>query len=263
MPTSDSTPSPASTSPTAQAIARDLDALGVREGDILLVHSSLSSMGRVPGGPETVVRGLLEVLGNGGTLLMPALSYEHVTAKHPVFDVRRTPSNVGAIPEHFRTRAGTRRSLHPTHSVCAVGAWADALLRDHELDRTPCGPHSPFHRLRQCEGKILMLGCGLRPNTSMHAIEERVEPPYLFGGSLTYHLIDWNGHGQDRTYLVHGFMDYRQRYDRIADHLTAPDLVKGSVLQATAHLIDVPALWNAALAAYREAPLTFVDTLTH
>ncbi len=245
-----------------EAIARDLAALGVQEGDVLLVHSSLSSMGHVPGGPETVVQGLLEALGNGGTLLMPALSYDHVTPKQPVFDVRRTPSNVGAIPEYFRRRAGTRRSLHPTHSVCAVGAWAAPLLRDHGLDRTPCGPHSPFHRLRQCEGKILMLGCSLYPNTSMHAIEEMVEPPYLFGGSLTYRLIDWEGEARDRTYLAHGFEGFEQRYDRVADYLTAPDLVQGPILEATAYLIDAPALWDAALAAYRETPLTFVDAIS-
>ena len=247
---------------TARDIARDLRRLGVREGDVLMVHSSLSSMGHVPGGPETVVQGLLEALGNSGTLLMPALSYEHVTSKHPVFDVRRTPSNVGAIPEHFRNRAGTRRSLHPTHSVCGVGVLANNLLRDHELDRTPCGPHSPFHRLRTYEGKILMLGCGLRPNTSMHAIEEMCEPPYLFGSSLTYHLIDWNGHSQERTYLKHGFRGYKQRYDRVADHLMAPDLVRGPVLKATASLIDAPALWNTALAAYGDNPLTFVDEIS-
>jgi aminoglycoside 3-N-acetyltransferase len=254
---SDTTPSPETTA----RIARDLRALGVQEGDVLLVHSSLSSMGYVPGGAETVVRGLLEALGNSGTLLMPALTYEHVTSRDPVFDVRRTPSNVGAITEYFRTRAGTRRSLHPTHSVCAVGVWADMLLRDHELDRTPCGPHSPFHRLRRCDGKLLMLGCGLRPNTSMHAIEEMVDPPYLFGGSLSYHLIDWDGQAQDRTYLVHGFNGYRQRYERIAEHLAPPDLVEGPVLEATVHLIDVPALWDAALAAYRDNPLTFVHSI--
>lgn len=253
---------PALTRGAIETIAGDLQALGVEEGDVLLVHSSLSSMGHVPGGPETVVQGLLEALGNGGTLLMPALSYEHVTSKDPTFDVRRTPSNVGAIPEHFRRRPGTRRSLHPTHSVCAVGVWADSLLRNHELDRTPCGPHSPFHRLRLCEGKLLMLGCSLYPNTSMHAIEEMVDPPYLFGGSLTYHLIDWDGQAKDRTYLVHGFEGYEQRYDRVADILDAPALTEGSILEAPVYLIDAPALWEAALAAYRQDALAFVDDLS-
>ena len=102
-------------------IAAALRSLGVRRGGSLLVHSSLRSLGRVPGGAETVVRGLLAALGEDGTLLMPALTYEFVRSHNPVFDVRGTPSNVGLIPEDFRLRPGTQRSIHPTHSVCAVG----------------------------------------------------------------------------------------------------------------------------------------------
>ncbi|MBN1668234.1 MAG: AAC(3) family N-acetyltransferase, partial [Anaerolineales bacterium] len=66
-------------------LQQDLLALGVRPGGVLLVHSSLSSLGQVPGGAETVVRGLLATLGETGTLLMPALSYETVTSRNPVF----------------------------------------------------------------------------------------------------------------------------------------------------------------------------------
>lgn len=244
---------------TAAQIATDLRELGVQGGDVLLVHSSLSSMGYVAGGPETVVRGLLDALGASGTLLMPALSYEHVRSKQPIFDVRHTPSNVGAIPEHFRQRSGTRRSLHPTHSVCAVGARTGELLDEHHKDRTPCGRYSPFHKLPQVGGKILMLGCGLRPNTSFHAIEERVEPPYLFGPPLTYVLIDWDGERHETTYTRHNFRGWAQRYDRIANLLKSPDLVSGRVLKAKAYLIDASALWDAALATLRRDPLYFVE----
>src|SRR5512146_608863 len=106
----------------------DLLKLGIRAAGVLMVHSSLKSLGRVVGGPEAVIRGLMEALGKAGTLLMPALTYERVTADQPVFDVRRTPGNVGLIPETFRRRAGTRRSVHPTHSVCGVGPLAETLL---------------------------------------------------------------------------------------------------------------------------------------
>jgi len=78
-------------------------------------------MGHVPGGPETVIRGLLGALGEGGTLLMPALSYNLVRLAapdvYPLFDYKNTPSIVGKITEYFRTRPGTLRSLHPTHNV--------------------------------------------------------------------------------------------------------------------------------------------------
>src|SRR3954452_6956496 len=97
-----------------------LKSLGVREGMMLLVHSSLKSLGPIPGGPETGIQSLLDALGDRGTLLLPALSYAAVK-QVPRFDVRTTPSCVGAISEHFRMCPGSLRSLHPTHSICATG----------------------------------------------------------------------------------------------------------------------------------------------
>ena len=105
---------------TIGKIKADLQELGVKNGDNLLVHSSLRSLGKVEGGAETVIRGMLEALGGEGTLLFPALSYVAVNAANPVFDVRNTPSCVGALPEYFRTRPGTVRSLHPTHSMSGI-----------------------------------------------------------------------------------------------------------------------------------------------
>ena len=244
---------------TLDHITQGLHILGVREGGVLLVHSSLSALGHVDGGPETVIQGLLDALGSEGTLLMPALSYETVIRGSSIFDVRYTPSNVGAIPEYFRTRPGTRRSVHPTHSVCAVGPMVGALLDDHPLDDTPCGPRSPFHKLRDVGGQLLMLGCGLRPNTSMHAIEQMVAPPYLYSEPITYRLTHADGHSVTRTYRPHGFRGYDQRYDRVADVLHEPALHRGRVLAAEAYLIDVPAMWDAVLAQLRRDPLYFVD----
>ncbi|MCJ7551182.1 MAG: AAC(3) family N-acetyltransferase [Anaerolineae bacterium] len=251
-------------SPTVVAqIAEDLLRTGVREGGVLLVHSSLSAMGHVPGGPETVIEGLLRALGPEGTLVMPGLSYEHVTRKQPYFDIRRTPSNVGVIPESFRQRAGTRRSMHPTHSVCAVGKRAAELLNGHAQDSTPCGPNSPFHRLPTVGGQILMLGCGLRPSTSMHAIEELAQPPYLFGDPFTYTLTDTEGRSIQKTYTVHNFDVWVQRYDRIGLVLDTPAIRQGQVLQAEVHLLEARSLWNAVLKALERDPLFFVDRETH
>ena len=243
----------------ARCIADDLRILGVRRGAALMVHVSLSAMGHVAGGAETVIQGLLQVLGPEGTLLMPALSYEIVTPENPVFDVRRTPSNVGAVPEFFRTRPGTHRSLHPTHSVCGVGPLAEALLGEHILDDTPCGPHSPFRRLRDVGGQILMLGCGLEPNTSMHGIEELVEPPYLFGPALGYYLVLADGREQHKIYRPHNFLGWVQRYDRVRALLGQDGLKHGAVLAARTYLLEAPALWDAVLAALGQDPLYFVD----
>lgn len=255
-------PAPRPLAPAEQAaadrIARDVTAVGVRSGGVLLVHSSLSSMGHVPGGAETVIRGLLQALGPDGTLLLPALSYEVVTPWSPVFDVRRTPSNVGIIPETFRTRPGTARSIHPTHSVCAVGPRTAELLADHDRDTTPCGAHSPFHKLPDVDGQILMLGCGLRPNTSMHAIEETVVPPYLFGSPMSCLLIYPDGTTRNKVYTPHNFRGWSQQYDRVAQVLGGEALRQGPVLRAEVHLIEARPLWDAVQQTLRRDPLAFV-----
>jgi len=240
-------------------ITSDLLSSGLHKGGAMLVHSSLSSMGRVPGGPETVIRGLLDALGPEGTLLVPALSYRYVDAARPVFDVRRTPCNIGAIPEYFRTRPATIRSVHPTHSVCGVGAQAADVLGEHHVDATPCGPHSPYRKLRDRSGQILFLGCGLKPNTSMHGVEELVEPPYLFGATITYRLILGDGTETQMRCRRHAFGVWRQRYDRIRPLLEDDGLRVGKVLAATVHILEARRMWEQAHAALRRDPFFFVE----
>lgn len=242
-------------------MSAELLGAGVRRGGALLVHSSLRSLGPLAGGAESVIQALLTALGAQGALLMPALSYAHVTPEQPLFDVRHTPSNVGALAEAFRVRPGTRRSLHPTHSVCGMGRQVELLLDQHGKDATPCGSHSPFRLLAESGGQLLMLGCGLRPNTSMHGIEELVEPPYLFGRFVDYGLVDWGGQTTKKRYRVHGFAGWEQRYDRVAEILAEPDLRTGRVLQAEVFVIEAKALWSAAEAMLRRNPLYFVDSV--
>ena len=233
--------------------------LGVRPGGVLLVHASLRSLGPLDGGAETVVLSLLEALGPQGTLLMPALSYATVGPQSPIFNVAATPSCVGALSEYFRIRPGTIRSVHPTHSVSGAGPLAEDLLDEHIRSTTPCGPYSPFARLPQVGGQILFIGCGLRPNTSMHAVEERVEPVYLYGDEVDYQVILANGSQQRMVVRSHNFKGWVQRYDRLAQHLLAPDLRKGGVLLASCYLVEASAMWAAALTALRENLLCFVE----
>lgn len=237
------------------AISEQLEALGLRAGDAVMVHSSFKSLG--VDDPETVLTGILDLLGPSGTLMMPALSY---CQKPPaIHDTRFTPGCVGFLPEYFRNRRGTLRSLHPTHSVCAVGADAGSFLGAHDADTTPCGSHSPFRLLLERQGKILMLGCGLRPNTSMNAIEELVEPPYLYGPECEYTLTDASGKSFQKTYVTHGFRGYEQRYDRVAEVLEGDFLKTGTVGTALCHLIDGEELCRRSLQKMKKDPLYFVD----
>ena len=232
-----------------------LKALGLRAGDIVLAHSSFKSLGITD--PEEIIGALQDVLRPQGTLLMPALTY--LQQPPHLHDTRTASSCVGFLTEYFRARPGTVRSLHPTHSVCAVGAQVQEMLGEHWRDTTPCGRFSPFHRLIERGGEILMIGCGLRPNTTMHAVEEYVCPPYLFGPEREYTITDQNGNVFQKMYTRHGFRGYRQRYDRIAGLLNAEELRTGPVGKALCHLIDASALHRVGVQKLQEDPFFFVE----
>ena len=242
------------------AMLEDLKKLDIKEGGYLLVHSSYKSLGPSINGIQQVIATLKAAIGTEGTLLFPALSYQYVNADSPYFDIKNTPSCIGSIPEWFRKQPGVFRSMSPTHSVSAIGPGAKAITTGHELDDTPVGPNSPFRRLRDLGGKILMLGCGLTPNTSMHGVEELAPPPYLFRETITYTCIDRDGTASKIPARRHNFGDsVVQRYDRLKYILPENVLKTGPVLDANCYLIEAKPMWDIAEAVLREDPLFFVD----
>ncbi|MEN6548905.1 MAG: AAC(3) family N-acetyltransferase [Armatimonadia bacterium] len=162
---------------TKQMVLDGLLELGLREGDVVFAHGSLSRFGFVEGGEETVIQALLEAVGPTGTLAMPGFTFQLNTEPEPVFDVLNTPCWVGRIYETFRTRYAAYRSHHCTHSVCAVGRRARELTATHSL--TPCGATSPFPKLAHWHGKILFMGVSLNCNTTFHAVEEQENLFYM------------------------------------------------------------------------------------
>jgi aminoglycoside 3-N-acetyltransferase len=237
----------------------DLKILGVRSGGVLMVHPALRSFGYVPGGAKTVIDGLIQTVGESGTLLMPALSWENVTPENPVFNLTDTPSCVGMIAETFRCLPQTIRSMHPTHSVSAFGPLAVELTTTHQLDNTPCGPNSPFRKLPKYNAQILMLACGLAYNTSLHAIEELVNPPYLFEIPINYSLTDIDNITYEKEYIPHNFIGWQQRYDRVARVLKEPDLLTSQVVGTNSHLLEASSLWDISLNFIKQDPLYFVE----
>ncbi|MFC1713517.1 AAC(3) family N-acetyltransferase [Candidatus Poribacteria bacterium] len=160
-------------------IVRDLKKIGIKEGDILLVHSSLKSIGYVKGGADTVIDAFMDVLGPNGTLVMPSFSLTGAMSatleSDSIFDPDITPATVGRIPETFRQRKGGFRSVHPTHSLYALGPKARWITEGHDKCRTNFGDGTPYHKIMESDGKILGLGIDLGPVTFYHVIEDMVD----------------------------------------------------------------------------------------
>jgi aminoglycoside 3-N-acetyltransferase len=153
---------------TKADIIAGVRAIGLREGDVAQVHSSLSSFGYVEGGADAVVDALLEVLGPEGTLMMPTFNH----GRFDVFDIRTTPSVNGAITEALRKRPEARRSMHPTHAYAAIGRHAEHLTSEH-LELLTFDERSPLGKLSDMGGCVLLLGVGMNANTAAHLGETR------------------------------------------------------------------------------------------
>ena len=159
-----------------EQVAGAFRALGIGRGESVYLQSAMSRFGRVEGGPATVVGALEEVVGADGLIAMPAFpiaggAQEHLESD-PVFDVRSTPSRMGAISEYFRTLPGTLRSLHPTHSISARGPGARELVEGHGRAPTAFGAGSPFPRMAEAGTWLVAFGTGVHVFTLYHTFED-------------------------------------------------------------------------------------------
>ena len=165
---------------THDEILSGLRTIGVRPGMRLMVHSSLSSFGRVDGGAQTVITALTDAVTPAGLLLMP--SFNHFAPFRrggpSLYDPATTPTTNGLIPETFRRMPGVWRSLNPSHAYACWGNGAGELLCHHHLTLT-MGPDSPLGRLGRAGGFCLMLGTDYHTNTYKHVVETTLGAPCL------------------------------------------------------------------------------------
>lgn len=155
-------------------------ALGIGEGDTVLVHSSLRSMGELENGPATIIDGIFSRIGRDGTLLMPTLSMVDFPNSRKTW-YRDKPSDTGYLSEYFRKQPYVYRSDSPTHSVAARGRLAYEYTREHE-ER---GPHicalgdgafadsSPWSKLYRNDAFLVFIGVDMSCNTMKHLVESR------------------------------------------------------------------------------------------
>jgi len=174
---------------TISSLKNDLRNIGITNSMILIVHSSLSSIGWVCGGPVAVLYALEETIGNDGTLIMPTHSsdlsepsewrdppvpeawWQIIRVSMPAYDKDLTPTRgMGTISETFRKQPGVKRSAHPCNSFAAWGKYKEIFTDFNKLDFS-MDMNSPLGKVYEYDGYVLLLGVGHDKNTSLHLAE--------------------------------------------------------------------------------------------
>lgn len=200
---------------TVHELVGALRELGVRDGDVLLVHSTLRGIGPVEGGARGVLAALMAAVGSTGTLVMPAYTEENSDTswafmratrglsaaekeayklRMPPFDPMWTPASptMGALPEVLRRTPGAVRSSHPQSSFVAMGLLADGIVRHHN-PASHFGEQSPLARLYSLpDAKVLMLGTAFSTFSAFH-LAEYLQPKLA---TQTYRCVIPDGLGR-------------------------------------------------------------------
>ena len=154
----------------------------------VLVHSSMKAVGEVEGGADTVLDAFSEYMKDG-LLVFPTHTWDTINRKNPVMFAATEPACVGILPNLFLKRPGVIRSLHPTHSVAALGRDAEEFVRGEQYVQTPCARAGCWGKLADRDAQILFLGCSTCCNTLLHGTEEWENIPDRLETEPTYFTV--------------------------------------------------------------------------
>lgn len=148
-----------------------------------MVHASLRTVGPIVGGANVLVQALLDVVGADGTLAAyvdfePFFDDFDRPGDIPVFDKRvaNAARDHGVLHETLRTWPGALRSDHPDAGVIAIGRQAEWVTSLHPF-QYGYGEGSPFERIVEAGGRVLMIGAPLDTITLLHYAEHKADIP--------------------------------------------------------------------------------------
>ena len=202
---------------TKEQITLALDALGLKQGDGVLVHSAIQYLGRPVGGISIYYSALSEVLGihtpkknsrnpdrmpaaSPGTGTLAAPTFNFAFARGEPYDPRTTPSTgMGAFSEYIRQKPEARRTLHPMQSLAIVGYYAEDLAERDTL--SAFDPGSAYERMLELNFKLLLLGADVQAASILHYSEQRAHVPYRYWKDFTGRILTPTGWAT-RTYRM-------------------------------------------------------------
>jgi aminoglycoside N3'-acetyltransferase len=236
-------------------LVAQLRVLGVRAGDVLLVHASFRAVRPVEDGPAGLLAALCEALGPAGTLVLPSWGDDDDAP----FDPASTPvsPDLGVLADVFRRMPGVVRSAHP-FAFAAIGPHAERVTGD-PLPLPPHGPASPVGRVHDLDGRILLLGVDHDVDTTLHLAELLGGAPYRTAKHCTVRDPD----GRPRCVEYEENDHCTARFALADGWLRAQGLQReGRVGHADARLVRARDVVRVAVAEVARDPLIFLHAPT-
>ena len=150
--------------------------MGIRPSDTVLIHTSLRAIGEVENGADGIIDTFRDYLTEG-LFLVPTHTWDSVGPHQPIYNVKTAGPCIGTLPRVAAFRLDGIRSLHPTHSLWAIGKGAADYVAGEEKATTPGTPGFAWDRLGKVGAKILLIGVGNDKNTFIHSVEEVADIP--------------------------------------------------------------------------------------
>lgn len=256
---------------SAGGVAKGLRQLGLGKGEVVLVHSNLRALAPARElvklsncGSDVVIDGFLEAVGPDGLVVVPTLTGTFAKSEpglqRHAFDPAETPSRVGSVTNVFWRRPGAKRSKHPTHSLAAIGRRAEEFVADHEKGST-FGMQSPYRRLYDWDGQICFFGTDMRTCTTLHAVEDWMELPYMMEAQALVKGPDGKPQEVTVTGSPGGARDFYRCGSKIKRYLESKNFIRqGKVASATVQLMSVRQLVDHTWQGIIEDPCLLMRT---
>lgn len=238
--------------------------VGITDGDIVFVHSSLDNLGfirneRIDDYPQIITTELTERLGEDGGLFVPTFNFGFASGDR--FDITETPSQMGVLTEHIRTMETAVRSPHPMQSIAGVGSDAQELCRRDTS--SAFDPGGAIDGLRQRGAKVLLLGAPIKYNSLVHYVEQDMEVPYRYWKQFEGEYVDREGNMSVETYEMYVrnlHLDPTLGQSVLADRLRDNQLIHSAELGAgTITAFEFEDFVRETEAALRDDPFALIE----
>ena len=261
---------------TKEDVVEALRAVGVKEGDTILVHAGLTNIGHLTA--DAAIDAVEAAVGKDGTFLVPILARPYTSFEgvpntgtnarpydtRPDGHLRDAAIWTGGLPRAMAKRAGISRSNHPTHEWAALGKYAAELTAGHGFLDTPAGETSPLKKALEKGGSVVFLGCDIHSNTFLHYVETVCGGDFLEAAVIKY--IDEKG--TLRTAVIDRHLPgHRNFYENLGDNEFYQELTRRGLKiyaaplgNATVYRMELKQLFEIGAEIFREDPYA---TLCH